>query len=225
MSDRSVLLLGATGLVGRHTLRLLAADDRWGRVVTLDRRPLAAASASHEPHVVDFDRLDAHSDALACDDVICCLGTTMKQAGSEDAFRRVDLEIPVEVAERAHRAGASRYLLVSALGADPDSRFFYNRTKGQAEQAIRTVGFDAVQIVQPSLLAGDREEVRLGERVGLAALRVARPVLIGPLTRLRPTQAEDVARALVAVAAVRPEGHHVYGPDEIRSAARRIVPQ
>lgn len=219
MSDRTALLLGATGLVGGHVLRSLAQDGRWSRVVTLDRRPLPPASGTHEPHVVDFGGLADAADLFACDDVFCCLGTTMKQAGSKEAFRRVDLDIPTETARRAHAAGATQMLLVSALGAAPDSRIFYNRVKGQAEAAVGAVGFEAVQIVRPSLLTGDREEVRLGERIGEAVLRFASPLLIGPLRSLRPTPAESVAAALVALAAERPAGVHVYGPEAIKARA------
>lgn len=219
MPDRTALLLGASGLVGRHTLDRLAADGRWGRVVTLGRRPLPTASATHEDHVVDFDRLDEQAELFACDDLFCALGTTMKQAGSEEAFRRVDLEIPFEAAQLAHSQGATQILLVSALGADPGSRIFYNRTKGEAERAVEEVGFEAVQVLRPSLLTGDREETRLGERVGELALYLAAPVLVGPLRSLRPTPAEAVARALVALAAARPTGVHVYGPEEIRREA------
>lgn len=216
---RTAVLLGATGLVGGHTLRLLARDGRWSRVVTLDRRPLPPASARHQPRVVHFDRLAEHADLLGGDDLFCCLGTTIKQAGSEDAFRRVDLEIPHEAARLANAHGATQMLLVSALGADPDSSIFYNRTKGEAEAAVRGVGFEAVQILRPSLLTGDRAETRRGEQIAEAALRLVSPLLLGPLADLRPTPAAAVARALVAVAAERPAGAHVYGPREIKARA------
>lgn len=227
MPDRTALLLGASGLVGRHTLGLLARDGRWGRVVTLGRRPLSSASATHEEpkvdvshHVVDFDRLDDQAELFACDDLFCCLGATIKKAGSEEAFRRVDLDIPFEAAQLAHSAGATQMLLVSALGADPDSRIFYNRTKGEAERAVEEVGFDALQILRPSLLTGDRDETRIGERVGELALYLAAPILLGPLAKLKPTRAEDVARALVETAAARSTGVHVYGPREIKARSR-----
>ena len=213
----TALLLGATGLVGRHTLQRLAADDRWTRVVTLDRRPLPPASATHEPHVVDFDRLGDLDEALfAADSLFCALGTTIKKAGSKDAFRRVDLEIPAHVARRARAAGASQALLVSALGADARSRVFYTRVKGEAEAAFAGAGFEAVQIAQPSLLTGDRDETRTGEQVGGAVLGVLTPILVGPLRNLRPTAATDVAEALVTLAAARRPGVHRYGPEAIR---------
>ncbi len=216
----TALLLGATGLVGRHTLARLAHDARWSRVVTLDRRPLAPASPRHTSHVVDFERLEnADPDVWACDDVFCAIGTTIRQAGSQAAFRHVDLDIPAHVAQRAHTAGARQMLLVSAMGADAGSRIFYNRTKGQAEAAVRGVGFATVHLLRPSLLTGDRAEARAGEQVGEAVLRLARPLLVGPLRNLRPTPAEDVAAALVALAAERKPGVHVYDPEQIRQRA------
>ena len=219
---RTAVLLGATGLVGGHALRLLARDGRWGRVVTLDRRPVEAASHRHEAHVVDFDHLDRHADLFACDDLFCSLGTTMKQAGSREAFRRVDLDIPAEAARLAVAGGAAQGLLVSALGANAGSPIFYNRTKGEAEDAFRDAGFDAVQIVRPSLLTGDRDERRRGEQAAGTVLGALRPALVGPLRRLRPTPAVDVARALVAVAAAAPPGEQAYGPRTIAWWARQV---
>ena len=226
---RTAVLLGATGLVGGHALRLLARDGRWGRVVTLGRRPMEADSRRHEHHVVDFDHLDRHADLFACDDLFCALGTTMKQAGSREAFRRVDLEIPAEAARLAVMGGAAQGLVVSALGANAGSPIFYNRTKGEAEDAFRDAGFEAVQVVRPSLLTGDRDslprpggETRRGEQLAETVLGALRPALVGPLRSLRPTPAADVARALVAIAAAAPPGEHAYEPRTIAWWARQV---
>ena len=219
---RTALVLGGTGLVGGHALRLLARDGRWGRVVTLGRRPQEPASHRHEDHVVDVDRLADHADLFRCDDLFCCLGTTMKDAGSKEAFARVDRDLPAEAARLAHAGGAGQALLVSALGADARSRIFYNRTKGEAEEAFRDVGFGSLAILRPSLLTGDRDEVRRGERAAETVLGALRPPLVGPLRRLRPTPAVDVARALVAVAAAAPPGAHAYGPRTIAWWARKV---
>ena len=219
MSNRTVLLLGSTGLVGGHVLRLLSRDETWSRVVTLGRREMERASPTHEHHVVDFDHLENHRDLFRCDDLAICLGTTIKQAGSQDAFRRVDLEIPVDAAELANDRGATRVALVSAYGADPSSRIFYNRVKGEAEEAIRSVGFESVTLLRPSLLDGDREEDRPGERIGLAVLRPLAPLLVGPLRPFRPTNAEDVARALVASLREGTPGVHTLEPEAIRERA------
>jgi len=217
---RTALLLGATGLVGRHTLARLAADARWSRVVTLARRPVERASDTHEAHIVDFDRLgDADPALWVCDDLFCALGTTIRDAGSQAAFRHVDLEIPAEAAGLARAAGATQALLVSSMGADARSRVFYNRVKAEAEAAIRGAGFEAVHVVRPSLLTGERAASRTGERVAEAVLGMARPFLVGPLRTFRPTAAEDVAAALVEIAAARRPGATVYDPEAIRAWA------
>ena len=217
----TALLLGATGLVGRHLLGRLAHDARWTRVVTLDRRPVPRASATHEPRVVEFDRLEAlDANLFAVDAVFCALGTTMKQAGSKDAFRHVDYEIPVAVARRAHAAGASQMLLVSSIGADAGSRVFYTRVKGEAEEAIEDVGFRSVGIARPSLLTGERRDVRTGELVSKALFAVAKPFLVGPLRDFRPMPATDVAACLVAFAASRRPGVTVLDSEAIRAWAR-----
>lgn len=230
MSDRTVLLLGATGLVGGHVLRLLARDVAWGRVVTLGRRAMPLAGDRHEHHVVDFRDLDAHADLFGCDAVACCLGTTIKQAGSQEAFRFVDHDLPLAAARLAHARGATGYALVSAYGADADSRIFYNRVKGETEDAIRAVGFGGLTLLRPSLLTGDRDENRPGERFGEAVLSVLTPIMVGPLRPLRPTPAEDVALAMADAlspeAGARPElrsrGITVLGPVEIRERAAEL---
>jgi uncharacterized protein YbjT (DUF2867 family) len=218
---RTAVLLGATGLTGRHLLRLLAADARWGRVVTVGRRSMEAVSARHAHHVVDFDHLADHADVLRGDDVFCALGSTIKEAGSEAAFRRVDLDYPFRAAQLARSEGATQFLLVSALGADARSRIFYNRTKGEAERAVSEAGFASVGVFRPSLLVGDRREARPKEVVMRVALAVLRPLLVGPLKKYRPTPAETLARAMVAVAAERPAGVRVYEADELPALAAR----
>ena len=139
----------------------------------------------------------------------------------------MDLEIPAEAARLAVAGGAAQGLLVSALGADAGSRVFYTRTKGEAEGAFEDAGFSSVAVVRPSLLTGDRlprpgGEVRRGERAAEAVLGALHPALVGPLRRLRPTPAVDVARALVAIAAAAPLGAHAYGPETIGWWARKV---
>lgn len=218
-SDRTVLLLGATGLVGGHALSFLASDPTWNRVVTLGRRGMDLASPTHEHHVVDFSRLGEYREQARCDTLAICLGTTIKTAGSQEAFRRVDLEIPLEAATLARDAGASRVALVSAYGADAGSRIFYNRVKGEAEDAIRDLGFESTTVLRPSLLDGDRGESRPGERIGLAVLGTLAPVLLGPLRPLRPTPARDVGAALAQSLREGTPGVTVLEPGAIRAMA------
>jgi uncharacterized protein YbjT (DUF2867 family) len=197
---RAALLLGATGLVGGHCLERLLAEERYARVVVLGRRPSGREHPKLEEHRVDFERLQEARERFAVDDVFCCLGTTIRKAGSREAFRRVDHDYPVEAARLASSQGASRYLLVSAMGADPGSRFFYNRVKGEAEEAVRAVPFQAVWVVRPSLLLGEREETRPGEKAAELVLRPLGPLMRGPLRRYRAIPARDVAAAMVRLA-------------------------
>lgn len=217
--SRTALLLGATGLVGGLCLDRLLADERYRAVHTLGRRPLGRTHPKLTHHVLDFSRLEAHADAIRGQDVFCCLGTTRKQAGSKAQFRMVDEVYPFEIAKIALDQGSEQYLLVSALGADPRSMFFYNRVKGEAEDAISQLGFYGVYRFRPSLLTGDRDEARTGEEVAEAVLKATSFLLRGPLRKLRPTPARAVATALVEVARQRPGGVQTYEPERIRAIA------
>ncbi len=219
---RTALLLGATGLVGSHVLKLLSGDEHWDQVVTLGRREMPTVSSKHVHHVADFDEMDVIAEHFACDDLFCCLGTTIKQAGSKEAFRLVDLGIPVEAAYLAHAQGASHYALVSALGANHKSRIFYNRVKGETENALADVGFSSLAIFRPSLLTGDRVEYRRGEVVADAVLSVVKPLLIGPFRKYRPTPASDLARVMVRTAYSPAQGASVYEADAIMARAREM---
>jgi uncharacterized protein YbjT (DUF2867 family) len=171
--------------------------------------------------VVDFDRLADVGDFPRVHDVFCCLGTTIKRAGSEDAFRKVDLTYVVELARMAVRHRASQFLLVTALGADPRSRVFYNRVKGEVEDAVRRLQFDGIQIFRPSLLLGARTQSRPAERIAVMLSPLVGWMLRGPLARYRPIKAATVARAMVRIAREAPRGSHVYESDVIRRLGRR----
>ncbi len=163
----SVLVIGATGLVGRECVRLLLADSAFDRVVVVARRPLEPEvhAPKLDTQIVDFERLDRVGDAFAVDAVICALGTTLKQAGTQDRFRRVDHDYVLEAARLGRAQGAGHFLFVSAIGADSSSRVFYNRVKGEAEDALRRMDYPSLTIVRPSLLLGPRHELRLGEAI------------------------------------------------------------
>jgi uncharacterized protein YbjT (DUF2867 family) len=199
--SRIALVAGATGLIGRECLRLLAHDQQVAEVRALVRRPLPPELAV--AHVrecrADFDRLHEHPEWFGVDWVFCALGTTIRKAGSKPAFRRVDYDYPLTIARLAREGGARHFLLVSAFGANARSRVFYNRVKGELEDAIRSLGFPSLTIARPSLLLGERNEFRLGEEI---AKRVA---LLAP-PRWRPVHAAQVATALVRAA-------HADAPD------------
>ncbi len=218
--NRTALVLGATGLVGEQILKLLLEDDRWTEVVTLGRRGMEPVAPQHAHHLVDFDNLEDHAAHFACDDVFCCIGTTIKKAGSEDAFRRVDFHYPLAAARLARAHGARQYMLVSALGANPKSRIFYNRVKGEVERAVADVGFESLGIFRPSLLTGERRERRPLEALSAKFITALRPLLSGRLRKYRATPADVLAHAMTALAAEPREGVTVYEADAIMAHGR-----
>ncbi|HZE94479.1 MAG TPA: NAD(P)H-binding protein [Gemmatimonadales bacterium] len=213
MSPRTALLAGATGLVGSSVLEFLLADPEWSRVVTVGRRTTPARHEKLEQRIVDLGALEAVADLAPADDVFCCLGTTIKQAGSQAAFRRVDHDFVVGLARAGLRAGAKQFLLVSAIGGDPESRVLYSRVKGEGEAAVRKLPYRAIQIFRPSLLLGKRVEFRLGERIMMLAAPLLSVFLVGRLRRYRPIQAATVARAMVNLAREAPRGPNVFEYD------------
>jgi len=213
------LLAGATGAVGRHLLtRLLARSDNTS-VITVGRR---APGQSHRRlrHIqAELAQLPQALAGLECTEAFCCLGTTQANAGSKSAFRAVDLHGVAAFAQAAHAAGAQFFGLVSAAGADPASRNFYLRTKGEAEAAVEAMGFPCLAIMQPGLLRGQREEFRLGERVGQLLAPLTDRALVGRLARYRSVATETVAAALDAAAHRPAAGLHRFDPAEIEALA------
>lgn len=206
-----LLLVGATGLVGRHVLELALADARVASVVAPVRRALPAHPKLSSPQV-DFDRLVPEASWWNADAVICTLGTTMKVAGSQAAFRRVDHDYPLAVARLAHAHGTPTYVLNSAVGADAQSRFFYNRVKGELEQALEAEGYASLTFVRPGLIGGEREEFRLGERLLVSALAWSGPLLP---RRWRLNPAPQIAQALLTAALEPQPGRHVVTADRL----------
>ncbi|WP_308920850.1 NAD(P)H-binding protein [Janthinobacterium sp. J1-1] len=206
-----LLLVGATGLVGRHVLRLALADARVTTVVALARKPLPAHPKLIAP-LIDFDALAPDASWWRADAVICALGTTMKVAGSQAAFSKVDFDYPLAVARLARAAGTPAYVLNSAAGANPASRFFYNRVKGELERALATLDFASLTQVRPGLIGGERESVRTGEAALAIVLGALAPVLP---RRWRINPAERIAQALLEAAVASAPGVHVVSSDHL----------
>ncbi|WP_150302888.1 NAD(P)H-binding protein [Pseudomonas saliphila] len=200
-----LLLVGASGLVGSHVLRRALADERISAVVAPSRRPLSEHPKLSAP-VVDFEHLPANAAWWQADAVICALGTTMKQAGSRDVFRRVDHDYPLAVAKLAQQHGTPSYVLNSAMGADAASRIFYNRVKGELEQDLAGCGFASLTFVRPGLISGPRQEFRPGERAAEWVLKALGPVLP---RGMRVNLADNIARALLESAIAAQPGVQV----------------
>lgn len=191
-----IMVLGATGLTGHLVVQQLLARETVDQVVVPVRRELALEHPKLEQHVVDFDDLPAHADIFAVDALICCLGTTIRKAGSQEKFRKVDYGYALAASKLAREQGAKSLILMSAIGASSSSTIFYNRVKGELEDAVRELGFPYLSIYHPSLLLGDRQEHRGAEELGQMAMPLVNRVLIGPLDKYRAIKAETVAEAM-----------------------------
>jgi uncharacterized protein YbjT (DUF2867 family) len=212
---RTALIAGASGLVGSHLLRMLLQSERYSQVISVGRRELAIIHPKLDQQIVDFDNLKKSASELAADDVFCCLGTTIKKAGTKEAFYKVDHTYVTQLAEITLRRNASQFLVVSSMGADAGSRIFYNRVKGEMERDVRALEFQSLHIFRPSLLLGEREEHRTEEEISAKIMKPLAKLMFGPMRKYRPIKAETVASAMLHAAAQDQKGDKVYLSDEI----------
>lgn len=199
-SSSNALLFGATGLIGSHLLHESLAGGALRHVTAVTRRPLPVQHPQLSNLVTDLGRLPAYDWPQPVDFAFCCLGTTIRAAGSQSAFRAVDFDLVVSCATWARRVGVRHFLLVSAVGASSRSPVFYNRVKGDAEQAVSALGFERVSLFRPSLLLGERDGHRPGEAAGARVMPLLSPLLAGPLNMYKAIAARDVARAMLGQA-------------------------
>jgi uncharacterized protein YbjT (DUF2867 family) len=205
------VVAGGTGLVGRFLLEILDADPAFTEVRALSRRAQKSDLKKVKWVEVNFD--EPQSLDAACDGVnvaFCCLGTTIKKAGSQEAFRKVDHGYVIAFAKAAKKGRAAQFHTVSAIGASAKSSVFYSRVKGEAEEAVQGMGFKSLGIYQPSFLEGPREEPRLGEKIGGVAMKLLSPLMLGGLSIYKPIHVKTVASAMVAMAGKHKGGKFTY---------------
>lgn len=205
---KTALIAGASGLVGRHLAEILLKSSEYEKVRILVRRPLEITSHKLEQIIYDYNNPD--ESKIRADHIFCCLGTTIKKAGSAEAFREVDYKYITGLAQSGFEKGASKFLLVSAMGADKHSRVFYNRVKGETENVVKQTPFKSVLIFRPSLLKGNRRETRAGETFANIIMRIFK-ILI-PL-KYRAIDAEKVALAMYRYSLKEMEGVHIIESD------------
>jgi uncharacterized protein YbjT (DUF2867 family) len=214
---KTALVAGATGLVGGELVKQLTSDAYYDQIRVISRRPIAYDDKRIKVVLVpDFDKLDKHGALLSADDVYCCLGTTIKKAGNKENFRKVDCQYPLELAKVSLKHGARQFLLVSSMGADPKSLFFYNRVKGELELELAIEPFRSILVFRPSLLLGNRKEHRAGEKFAQWFLPLLSPLMGGSLRKYRAIEAVDVAEAMLSAAKRGFSGFHVYNSEEVK---------
>jgi len=214
------LLAGATGLVGGHLLDALLESPAFGRVYAITRRPLGREHPRLANRIVQFDKIEMQLKGLTCHVALCCLGTTIGQARSEQAFRQVDVDVVLAFARAAKAAQAQRFVFISSAGANPNSKYFYLRVKGEVEQALAALQFPSLDILQPSQLLGWRREPRFPEILGQAFLPLFNPFLTGAREQWRAISARTVARAMLGVARSGRRGVYRYTYSSIRELAK-----
>lgn len=215
-----VLLAGATGLVGAHALEALLEAPDIGRVFAITRRPLGREHPRLANRIVQFDQLEAQLTGVKCHVAVCCLGTTRREAGSEQEFRRVDVDYVLSFARVAKAAQAQRFVVVSSAGADPQSKNFYLRTKGEMEAALANVGFVSLDILQPGPLLGLRRQMRPLELALMLVLPLATPFLRGSRQAFRGIGAKTVGAAVVGAMRSGRRGVNRYTYDSLEALAR-----
>jgi len=196
--QRIAWVIGASGLVGSQLLPVLLNSGAYERVVALSRRPLRLDHPRLANRILRFENLEKELASLSCTDAYCCLGSTIKQAGSREAFRAVDCDLIVRFARYARASGAVALAVVSSIGADIGAKNFYLHVKGETEIALQALRFPALHIFQPSLLLGSRRELRAGEALARLVAPLVNPLLLGKLQPYRAISARQVAAAMAA---------------------------
>ena len=217
MEKKTALLLGASGLTGGHCLNYLLNDEHYSQVVALIRRPLAVQHPKLIQQQVNFNKLDDCLAGMQINDVFCCLGTTIKKAGSQKAFYEVDFTYPAEIAKLSFANGAEQFMLISALGANPRSTVFYNRVKGEVEEAIASYGFKGFYVFRPSLLLGERRESRPAEKFTKNFFQWFSFIFKWVLQKYKPIESRAVAYAMVELAKEQPLGRQIIGSRRIQT--------
>ncbi|MBP1990897.1 oxidoreductase [Paenibacillus eucommiae] len=226
---KTAVIAGASGLIGKELLRVLLHDESYGKIIILVRKMLDVKHLPHSKHkleqrVIDFAHIEAAvADCMSGSYVFCTLGTTIKKAGSQEAFRKVDYEYPLSLGRISAKAGAAQFCIVTAMGASSRSGIFYNKVKGQVEDTLQTAGLQSLHIFRPSLLLGEREEKRAGEQIASVIAKATSFAWIGPLARYKPIYGKTVALAMVASTLEHAPGVHVYPSSAIHNLAKKSV--
>lgn len=198
--NKTALIFGATGLIGSHLLEIITNESNFGVIKVFSRRPLNLANKRAEVVVVDFENEAELLEKVRGDVIFCCIGTTISKAKTQEAFRKVDFDIPVMLAGVAEKNSIKKMIVISSLGADETTSNFYLRTKGEMEKAVSARNIPEAYFLRPSLLLGPRKEVRPGEAAGKVLMKILSPFFVGKWKKYRPIEAKTVAQAMVKLA-------------------------
>lgn len=216
MGRKTALVVGATGLVGSNLVSILVESPEYEKVIVWVRNPTGIKNKKFEEKLIDFEKIESYPLDEKVNHVFCCLGTTIKKAKTKEAFTKVDLEYPLALARKAKEMGVSQFLVITAMGASDGSRIFYNKVKGQLEVELKKLGLKGLKIFRPSLLLGERNEVRFGEKAAETISKAVPFLFTGPFMKYKPIEGKLVANAMSIVAGVEKPGVEVFDSEEIR---------
>jgi uncharacterized protein YbjT (DUF2867 family) len=216
-AKKTALIAGASGLVGSALVQWLLKDEYYSEIKLLVRKKLPFKDKRIVQKEVDFAQLENYSEHLKADDVYCTLGTTIKKAGSQAAFKKVDYEYPLQLGKIAKQNNAQKFLIVTALGSDAKSPIFYNKVKGEVERDLKSLKFPELYILQPSLLVGNRQEKRAGEKAAILAFSVLNNLMFGPMKKYRSVDVSVVAFTMFHAAKQFNDKFRVIQSDEIQN--------
>jgi uncharacterized protein YbjT (DUF2867 family) len=217
---KTALIIGSTGLIGSELLKILLESSEYAQVVTFVKRDAGIQHVKLKQHIIDFDEPESYKDLVVGDDFFCTIGTTIKKAGSQKAFRKVDFEYPKQFAIFAQENKVKNYLLISSLDANAASSNFYLKTKGEIQDFLKTCNFESVSILQPSLLLGDRNEFRFAEKAGAFVMKLVSFVFVGKLKKYKAIHVNTVAKALYRIAQKNTKGFQIYESDMIQELGK-----
>lgn len=213
---KTALIIGSTGLIGSELLNLLLDSNDYLKVITFVKRDTGIKHPKLTQHIIDFDKPETYKELVVGDDFFCTIGTTIKKAGSKEAFRKVDFEYPRQFASFALQNKVKQFLIISSLGADAKSGNFYLKTKGEIQDFLKDCSFENVAVLQPSLLLGNRTEFRLGEKVGAFFMKTFSFLFLGNLKKYKPIEGKTVAKAFFKIAQTNNKGFKIYESDVIQ---------
>lgn len=216
MEGKVALVVGATGLVGTELLKLLLKSNKYKKIIVWVRNSTGIVNEKLEETIIDFENIESNKLDKKVQHVFCCLGTTIKKAKSKENFRKVDFEYPVSLAKMARENGVNQFLVISAMGANSGSNIFYNKVKGQLEDELKGLDLKGLKIFKPSLLLGDRQEFRFGEKVAEVISEGISFVFKGPFKKYKPIQGSTVAEAMYNMAIAEKPGVEEFESEEIQ---------
>lgn len=219
MARKKALVLGGSGLIGSYLIHQLLEHQAYEQIRSIGRKSLAITHPQFQEKTIRLHQLEQENDFFRVDEVYCCLGTTMKKAKTKDHFRQVDFVYPIQAAKLAASVGAKQFLIVTSLGANKKSPFFYLRVKGEVEEALHNISIPSIHIFQPSFLLGNRKEFRLNEKIFSFLEKPLTRLMMGSLAVYRPIHASTVAKAMITIATQDIKGYHTYPSYKIKKIA------